>query len=137
MPLKGTRIPRLCRKCGESRETEFYPLSRSECKKCACARTSARTKGKTNLHRERHLKRAYGITPEQYDSMFAAQRGLCALCGKPPNDENFMVDHDHKTNEIRGLVHRFCNSLLGFACEDESILFAAVDYLRRHRNPAR
>jgi len=65
--------------------------------------------------------------------MLAAQHGLCALCGKPPDGEKLMVDHNHETDEVRGLIHRFCNSLLGFAREDETILFAAIKYIRRFK----
>ena len=133
MPAKGSHKVRVCRKCGETRDSEFYTWSRSECKRCACTRTSARTKGHTELHRIRHLRRAYGLTPERYDEMFAQQQGLCALCSKPPDGEKFMVDHDHSTNAVRGLIHRFCNSLLGFAKEDKKILLAAVRYIERHK----
>ena len=134
MPIKGSKKPRVCVRCGERDESKFYPTHANECKRCLSDRTSTRQRGNTELHRRRHLKRAYGITPERYDEMLAQQHGLCALCGKPPDGENLMVDHDHETDEVRGLIHRFCNSLLGFAREDVSILFAAVDYIRRYKN---
>lgn len=132
MPIKGSKKQIGCA-CGETRESEFYPTHRGECKKCTNTRTSARQRGNSELHRIRHLKRAYGITPEKYDEMLASQYGLCALCGKPPDGEKLMVDHDHETDEVRGLIHRFCNSLLGFAREDVLILFAAIDYIKRHK----
>lgn len=42
-----------------------------------------------------------------------AQQGLCALCGKPIDltvEREGVVDHDHDTGEIRGVLHRSCNS---------------------------
>lgn len=45
-----------------------------------------------------------------------AQGNRCALCKgqfgiKAPNDP--VLDHDHSTGAIRGVLHRGCNSLLG------------------------
>src|SRR5208282_2964797 len=130
---KGIHKPYLCRKCGETNSAEFYGIQRGECKSCTRARTSRYQTGNSTFNRKRHLRRAYGITPERYDEMLAAQHGLCALCGKPPDGEKLMVDHNHETDEVRGLIHRFCNSLLGFAREDETILFAAIKYIRRFK----
>lgn len=44
------------------------------------------------------------------------QGGLCALCQQPlgktaPLDP--VLDHDHNTGAVRGVLHRGCNSLLG------------------------
>jgi hypothetical protein len=90
----------------------------------------------------------YGITQEEYDAMFAAQGGLCALCHKPPTHDykygRLVVDHDHACCPskkcckkcIRGLVHRKCNSLLGWAGDDIETLLQAAEYLRRSKAKA-
>lgn len=41
------------------------------------------------------------------------QGGLCQICGKPIENGEEVLDHDHKTGFIRGVLHRGCNSLLG------------------------
>jgi hypothetical protein len=46
----------------------------------------------------------------------AAQGNRCALCGgkfgvKAPLDP--VLDHNHQTGAVRGVLHRGCNSLLG------------------------
>jgi hypothetical protein len=43
----------------------------------------------------------------------AAQGGLCALCGEPIETGKAVLDHDHKTGLIRGVLHRGCNALEG------------------------
>lgn len=44
----------------------------------------------------------------------AAQDGRCALCGMPITVKDPAVaDHDHTTGQMRGVLHRSCNSLLG------------------------
>lgn len=47
------------------------------------------------------------------------QGGLCSLCNKPislqvmGNKSDYVVDHDHETGEIRGVLHRSCNAAEG------------------------
>lgn len=40
--------------------------------------------------------------------------GKCELCGLPVRPTDPAVgDHDHKTGQMRGVLHRSCNALLG------------------------
>lgn len=41
------------------------------------------------------------------------QGGRCALCQLPCADRLAVLDHDHSTGAVRGVLHRGCNSLLG------------------------
>lgn len=44
------------------------------------------------------------------------QGGLCPLCGKPIDitvKGEGVVDHDHDTGEVRGVLHRSCNAAEG------------------------
>ena len=83
--------------------------------------------------RRSHLKRKYDLTVEQYDEMLAAQRGGCAICGRPPRDDIALhVDHDHETGQVRGLVCFRCNNALGDFNDDPALLESASAYLDRH-----
>jgi hypothetical protein len=43
-----------------------------------------------------------------------AQQGYrCRLCAEPLSEEQAVLDHNHKSGEIRGVLHRFCNTFLG------------------------
>ena len=78
----------------------------------------------------------YGLTPVQHRELLDAQGGRCAICrclspsGGKTLDQ-WSVDHDHKTGAIRGLLCHHCNSGLGNFNDNQSILWSAIDYLRR------
>ena len=75
------------------------------------------------------LKKAYGITLEQYDKQFVAQGGGCAICGKPPKSRSLDVDHDHKTGQLRGLLCHMCNRALAYLRNDNGAARRASEYL--------
>ena len=85
------------------------------------------------------LKCKYGITLEQYDQMFDAQGGVCAICGEPEAVANkhgvcrLSVDHDHETNKVRMLLCNKCNHGLGLFDENLEKLLKAMHYLIVHR----
>lgn len=48
------------------------------------------------------------------EATLAAQKNVCALCGMPMTSSDVAVaDHDHTTGQLRGVLHRSCNALLG------------------------
>lgn len=44
--------------------------------------------------------------------MLQDQMNVCCLC-QQIIDEDAVLDHDHKTGQIRGVLHRGCNAMLG------------------------
>lgn len=63
--------------------------------------------------RNNQLKRLYGITLADYNCMLVAQKQLCKFCGGPLTGK-VVVDHNHKTRIVRGIVHQRCNIIIGF-----------------------
>lgn len=80
-------------------------------------KTKRKNKETPKNNRKRQLKNRYGITIEEYDEMLSNQNGGCAICGKTTAYNNgtkrLHIDHDHKTNLIRGLLCSQCNTTLG------------------------
>jgi hypothetical protein len=64
--------------------------------------------------RNRQLQKAYGITSRDYAEMAQKQNYLCAICDE---NEKLVVDHDHKTGRVRGLLCIRCNGGLGLIFE--------------------
>ena len=88
--------------------------------------------------KHRKLKSSYGITIEEFENMLKLQKDRCAICSfefdfskqsKGPN-----VDHDHKTGNVRMILCRFCNNLLGYADDDIEILQRVIVYLESHND---
>lgn len=79
--------------------------------------------------RRNHYSRSYGISLEQYDALFAAQKGACAICAKPPGARRLAVDHCHTTKAIRGLLCVQCNTAIGKLNDDPELLRRAIAYL--------
>lgn len=79
--------------------------------------------------RRRSLLRKYGLTLEGLHAMLAAQDGRCAICRRVV-DYMLLVDHDHDTGVVRGLLCRECNLGLGHFGDSISSLLAAAEYLR-------
>lgn len=80
--------------------------------------------------RNSYLRKKYGITEDEYNDILCAQNGRCAICLCKPRTKSLAVDHDHKTNEIRGLLCSRCNhGLLGHAHDSIEMLKRAIEYL--------
>jgi recombination endonuclease VII len=75
-------------------------------------------------------RREYGYEPGQFDAMFAAQDGKCAICGRA---ERLFPDHDHSTGLPRELLCHKCNIALGFLGDDPNTIAVAAQYVAAHR----
>lgn len=74
----------------------------------------------------------FGITKAEYERLLEAQGGVCAICGGTEPGYGFtrlLIDHNHTTNALRGLLCAACNTGLGNFREDLSRLRVALTYL--------
>ena len=79
---------------------------------------------------QKNRLKQYGITPEEKQTVFEFQKGLCAICEAPLTRPN--VDHDHRTGATRGLLCWRCNSALGKFQDKVERLQRAVEYLTNY-----
>ena len=85
--------------------------------------------------RDKRLQKTFGISSSEYDSILVAQNGLCAICNQPNQTQYpLAVDHDHTTGKVRELLCLRCNTGLGLAFENITILTAMIMYLQKHKD---
>lgn len=55
----------------------------------------------------------------------------CAICGTriAPDKRGFVIDHDHETRAIRGILCNPCNCMLGMARDRPEVLKSGAAYL--------
>jgi hypothetical protein len=120
-----------CTSCGRKLElSNFHKRSNrfsatsSHCKKCTKDRVS-----------ERSLLVHYNITKKDWNEMFEAQNGNCAICGKHQSEFKriFNVDHDHLTGKVRALLCFKCNTGIGSLNDDIELLEKGIIYLKKHK----
>lgn len=138
-----------CNSCARWRPPSEYHRNRrnwdglhSFCKDCMSAAASRRfqadrerilqrSRDYQRKHPERRragrLKARFGITPDEYKSLYAKQNGRCAICEAP--HAVLHVDHDHATKRIRGLLCFLCNTGIGSFRDSVEALRAAARYL--------
>lgn len=82
---------------------------------------------------EYRRKRRYKFEPGQFQAIFDAQKGCCALCTKPLKlgGKYIHVDHCHETAVVRGLLCAKCNIALGNFDDSPARLKQAIEYLAR------
>ncbi len=78
------------------------------------------------------LKKKFGITLDEFNKKIEEQDGACAICGLPLEPGDAVMDHCHQTGAIRGVLHRWCNSAIGFLDDSPALLRKALDYLEKY-----
>lgn len=107
-----------------------------------------KNKDKAEFYRKKHaykyvinrrnaaLKRNYGNDIlEISDRLFEERGGRCPICGRHQSElkKSLCVDHNHKTNQVRGRLCDKCNKALGLFEVDEygiDLLCSAISYLK-------
>jgi len=64
--------------------------------------------------------------------MYELQGGKCAneQCKRPAE----YIDHDHATNEVRGLLCKQCNFAIGLLLDDPDMVRGIENYLKRYQH---
>jgi len=120
---KATRVCELC-------DREHSPRSWNQrwCDDCTGRKKYARRVG------------AYGLPAAVFERMFSSQDGRCAICNKQfehflntRDKKTLFIDHDHSTDQIRGLLCARCNNGMSYV-DNERWLQAAKRYATSARD---
>ncbi len=92
------------------------------------------TRKSWNKHKDKYnLDRKLG-GPSLYEELFKEQDGVCAICKQPEQSKRYKtlcVDHNHDTEQIRGLLCSTCNRALGLFKDSKEVLNKAIQYLEK------
>ena len=95
-------------------------------------------KGKT-IDRKTHVKRKFGISLEEYDRLRSLATH-CPICGvelanpdsrgsRPANVK--VLDHNHATGVIRGIICCNCNKVLGLMKDNTEAILKLAEWAKR------
>lgn len=134
-----------CSRCHKlKKEDEFYAYTENDphktgnrhaaCKRCEHDARAAHRLANPQLAsanaRRCKIKRLFGITPEQCDTLLAHQGGVCAICKRAsPDGRRLHIDHDHAAKTVRGLLCHDCNRGIGMFRDDARLLQVAAEYI--------
>lgn len=103
---RGKRIVLICKHCGKEFETLQLKANAGREKFCSRECYNQYRKECCTSIKERNIlyqkKSKYGLTEEEYKSLFDAQGNKCSICGTSFEVTKAFVDHDHKTGRVRG-----------------------------------
>ncbi len=71
----------------------------------------------------------YGIGADDYDALLATQGGVCAICGGTNQGVRLVIDHNHTTGQVRGLLCAQCNFAVGHLGDDPERARRLADYI--------
>lgn len=86
--------------------------------------------------RKRHYKRRYGITEEQKFQLINIQGNKCSCCGNEFDDTprgRPVVDHCHKSGNVRDILCDRYNTALGWVQEDIELCENLIEYIKKHQ----
>lgn len=91
----------------------------------------AEVKRRKAANHEKRVQETYGLKKGEYALLYTFQGGRCAICRRATGaSRRLSVDHDHATGDVRGLLCRPCNTMLGHARDREDFFERAQWYLR-------
>jgi hypothetical protein len=129
-------VPSYCRACHGANQKAWRTKNRDKANEMSREWYARNPEKMATIRRRWELKTKYGLTPEEFDVMLAAQEGKCRVCGtdKPMGQgQVFQVDHDHVDGHTRGLLCTKCNCGIGMFDDNPDLLIAAAMYIEANR----
>ena len=84
---------------------------------------------KNNARPGRHRISRYGLSENEFAVMLVRQGYRCLGCQRRFDTVRMNIDHDHKTNRVRGILCHGCNAALGLLNENKATLTRLRAYL--------
>lgn len=142
MPRKA--VAKACKKCGEIGRwgmgglycfvcrvkcDDPNPHPSYKCRACKAIKAAKlRESSPEYVEEQRQRRRAtlYGLDRDELAILESLAR--CESCG---DETDLVIDHDHSTGDVRGMLCSACNKALGFLREDVNRTLSLADYIDR------
>lgn len=140
---------KICKVCNTEKSlNEFYKEASSKdghsskCKICKNKATmtwrelnpekyNTAARGYNKKHYPKLRLNRYGISLEHYNNMIESQNNKCYICDSAPKGTRpLVIDHNHTTGAVRGLLCYGCNRAL-HVLETPELMIKAVAYLKK------
>ena len=129
--MATSQFVRICKSC--SQQVDDFAGKRNVCKPCHNKYQREYRIRKPEiikrLDRKWGLKKKYNMTIEQYQEILEKQKGCCEICNRLA--KRLVVDHNHKTGKVRGLICDRCNLWLAAIEFDNKEIF--YSYLEKYK----
>lgn len=133
-------MEKLCKKCNIVKDiTKFHKNKSTKdglshwCSKCNIK--YEHSQDRTEYKKEYNIK-SYGISLEEYNIILINQDNRCPGCNRKFDNKNKItkpnIDHNHSTNKVRGLLCGKCNTILGYANDNITVLYNLIKYLEKY-----
>lgn len=146
-------MDKYCPACDTDKPIDEFTNNRSRpdgkasyCKLCTRQKLKERRQKPDYPEKQRFffMQWKYGLTQQEFRKILALQEGKCAVCGTQSSDverpgftrsgkknKGLVVDHDHNTGAIRGLLCDRCNRAIGLLRESAMVLAKAAAYVEK------
>jgi hypothetical protein len=132
----GNLIGRTCNDCQEWKTAENFRTNSgskdglySICRPCASVRARKHYDANADKYRRNTERCRYGLTRDEHALLLSVKERGCMICGD--TDKRMVIDHDHDTGAIRGILCDACNQAIGCLRDDPDLMANALEYILR------
>ncbi len=118
-----------CKECRAARQRRDYVADRSKYNARSVVWQKKNPSRAAVIKKRCEQKRKYSMQPGEFERRQAEQRGLCASCGSPGK---LVIDHDHTSGKVRGLLCSGCNIALGHLRDNAERAYKLAEYAAVH-----
>ena len=118
---------RECKTCLRILPVDEFHNYKTRCKECQREVDRKYKAKRKEKYKDQRYRYNYGLTLKEVNERITELDSKCEICGK---QRKLVVDHDHETKELRGMLCYYCNTSLALV---ENHLQEVLAYLTKYR----
>jgi hypothetical protein len=113
-----------CINCRAQYQREYYIQNKEKCRIAGELRYQKNREDVLETSKYRYILSKYNLSKEEYHALI--DNSVCSICAKTTD---LVIDHNHATNKVRGVLCRQCNCGIGLLQDDKELTYKAWEYL--------